>query len=364
MKIKPINLIASCCILCAACNPFKIEIPDWGDYEHLDGLNVPSEVVYPEAGVLKTTTLLTSDFTKTTLAEGVYHYQYQKKDNISNANQLVNVLEIDLNNPDHYIRIISQSADTTSAIAKSNNALAATNGTYEMPAVYVRINGYNETEVSLDLNNPENASRYWKHNAALVGDGKNKYGIINAARGAESSKEGGDAAIALYKRLPEKFILAGAPILIDDYDPVGERFVPDGFTQAQLNALEYEDYRKHQGVRHPRTAVALTADNDLLLVVADGRTSRAEGFSAKELTKFLKKHFNPRWAVNLDGGGSSTMYIRDYNPTIKDSKGKVHGVVNYPTDDIKDANGKVIDSNKNDHYGQRKVRTHILVMER
>ena len=30
----------------------------------------------------------------------------------------------------------------------------------------------------------------------------------------------------------------------------------------------------------------------------------------------------------------------------------------------KDANGNVIDNNKNDHYGQRKVRTHILVMER
>ena len=63
--------------------------------------------------------------------------------------------------------------------------------------------------------------------------------------------------------------------------------------------------------------------------------------SAKELTAFLKRYFNPKSAMNIDGGGSTTMFVKGqpYN-----------GTVNYPTD-----------NKKFDHYGQRKVETVILV---
>ena len=37
---------------------------------------------------------------------------------------------------------------------------------------------------------------------------------------------------------------------------------------------------------------------------------KAEGMSAKEVTLFLKKHFNPQYALNMDGGGSTTMYVK------------------------------------------------------
>lgn len=57
----------------------------------------------------------------------------------------------------------------------------------------------------------------------------------------------------------------------------------------QLESFDYEDYRRHQGVRHPRTVVAVTEDKDLLLVTIDGRwAGKAEGMSAKEVTLFLK----------------------------------------------------------------------------
>lgn len=58
-------------------------------------------------------------------------------------------------------------------------------------------------------------------------------------------------------------IFSGAPVLIDDYQPVGETFIGD-ITGINLNSLDGEDYRRHQGVRHPRTAVALTEQNKLL----------------------------------------------------------------------------------------------------
>lgn len=133
-------------------------------------------------------------------------------------------------------------------------------------------------------------------------------------------------------------------MLIDDYEPVGEIFVPSGYTLEELNGFEYEDYRRHQGLRHPRTVVALTDDNDLLLIVVDGRRpGKAEGMNAKELTVFLKKHFAVRWALNMDGGGSSTMCIK--------GKGDPNtNVVNFPTD-----------NNRDDHCGQRCVCTHLII---
>lgn len=55
----------------------------------------------------------------------------------------------------------------------------------------------------------------------------------------------------------------------------------------------------------------MTEDKDLLLVTIDGRwAGKAEGMSAKEVTLFLKKHFNPQYALNMDGGGSTTMYVK------------------------------------------------------
>jgi exopolysaccharide biosynthesis protein len=90
--------------------------------------------------------------------------------------------------------------------------------------------------------------------------------------------------------------------------------------------------------------VALTEDNDLLFIVVDGRFSgKAEGMSAKELTNFIAKHFNPQWAINMDGGGSSTMYINGYGDPVTN-------VLNYPCD-----------NKKWDHYGQRARPTFFLV---
>jgi hypothetical protein len=167
--------------------------------------------------------------------------------------------------------------------------------------------------------------------------------IINGAPGEESTPDGGMKAIALYKSLPDANVFSGAPMLIDDYDPVGARFVPDSLEERDFKGIKYEDYRRHQGSRHPRTAVALTADNDLLLIVVDGRNPSAMGMSAKELTYFIAKHFNPRWALNMDGGGSSTMVVKGLGAGDTN-------VVNHPTD-----------NRRFDHYGQRRITTHILV---
>ena len=305
---------------------------------------VDAQIVrYPDSGGRKVRTLQTEGvFIETGISEGIIHYVFSGFDPITGAYQNVNVLEIDLDRDNYRIVFNHESpGNIVSSVAKKYDAIAAVNATYELPAVYCRTNGQNHSEVSLEPGH----ERFWKHNAALVGDGERQVGIINGASGEENDHTGGLQAISLYKGLDEKNIFASAPMLIDDYNPIGTQFVPFFYTKEDLRELRGEDYRRHQGVRHPRTAVALTEDNDLLLIVVDGRVKgKAEGMSAKELTEFIAMHFNPRWAINMDGGGSSTMYLKGHGDPS-------NNVLNYPTD-----------NRTWDHVGERKVNTHLLVL--
>ena len=74
--------------------------------------------------------------------------------------------------------------------------------------------------------------------------------------------------------------------------------------------------------RHPRTAVALNQNEDfLILVVVDGSQPRySEGMTLKELADVMIE-YGGYTALNLDGGGSSTMVIEDEdgNPIILNS---------------------------------------------
>lgn len=355
MKVSNIiRCVIAVSLFCYACgNPYEVDIPHW-DYEDeddkgdndgnsgdsgTDGKEYP--VKYPEAGVAKVKTLQTTGyFRETKIKDGIIHYSLFGKEDVSGTYQNVNVLEVDLNNEAYKINFLFCGSDTTSAVGKRMKAIAAINACYEQDAIYCRTNGYNHAQVTLD---PDHL-RFWKHEAAIVGDGKRKVGIVHGAKGAKNIKEGGIQAIEIYKSLTEKNIFASAPMLIDNYEPVGASFVPSQYSSKDLNSFDGEDYRRHQGVRHPRVAVALTEDNDLLFIVVDGRFSgKAEGMSAKELTNFIAKHFNPQWAINMDGGGSSTMYINGYGDPVTN-------VLNYPCD-----------NKKWDHYGQRARPTFFLV---
>lgn len=60
--------------------------------------------------------------------------------------------------------------------------------------------------------------------------------------------------------------------------------------------------------RNPRTAVGYTADNNLIIVTVDGREKASVGMTLYELANFMKSIgcFN---AMNLDGGGSTVLYV-------------------------------------------------------
>lgn len=61
-------------------------------------------------------------------------------------------------------------------------------------------------------------------------------------------------------------------------------------------------------IRHPRTALGLRKDGTLVILVADGRREQALGFTGPEMSEILLRE-KVVDAINLDGGGSTALYI-------------------------------------------------------
>ena len=88
-------------------------------------------------------------------------------------------------------------------------------------------------------------------------------------------------------------ILSGGPYLVKD----GEVYVD--MTEEKLSSV---------GGRNPRTAIGYTKDNHLIMLTADGREGASIGLTLNELAKLMKQ-LGCENAMNLDGGGSTVMYI-------------------------------------------------------
>jgi hypothetical protein len=89
----------------------------------------------------------------------------------------------------------------------------------------------------------------------------------------------------------------------------GPWLVRDG--KAHVDAIE-QGFRDStfSSSRHPRTAVGGTLAGELLLVTVDGRQSHSRGMSLPELADYMVK-LGAYQAINLDGGGSTSMVVRD-----------------------------------------------------
>jgi hypothetical protein len=62
--------------------------------------------------------------------------------------------------------------------------------------------------------------------------------------------------------------------------------------------------------RHPRTGVGVTSNGRILLVVVDGRRRGSIGMTPNQFAR-LFKHLGAKSALNLDGGGSTTMVVHN-----------------------------------------------------
>ena len=263
------------------------------------------------------------------VAPGVQYRQFTGT--VDGSAQRVFVIDWDRSVPGWALKFAASGKEVrTSDVFKEHDALVAMNACYEPTSVVLKVDGKylscmpNNTIMSTGVPN-------WKSDAAVYLDGSD-IRIVYEGKGRTA-----DELRTFYANSTEPNIFSSAPMLIDDYAPVGESFA--GF-QTDVTKYDYEDSRRHQGVRHPRTAVALTDDNHFLMVVVDGRRPGvSEGMTARELTRFLQDNFHPRYALNMDGGGSSTLCVAG------EGDPETH-VVNRPTD----------------KSGERKVTSHFCLV--
>ncbi|MEJ7625096.1 MAG: phosphodiester glycosidase family protein [Pyrinomonadaceae bacterium] len=81
--------------------------------------------------------------------------------------------------------------------------------------------------------------------------------------------------------------------------------------------------------RHPRTAVAKLKDGKFLMITVDGRSEASAGIDLYDLAKLLLE-LGATDAMNLDGGGSTTMFVdgRVVNkPSDKEGERKVSDMI-------------------------------------
>ncbi|MBR2858482.1 MAG: phosphodiester glycosidase family protein [Alistipes sp.] len=133
-----------------------------------------------------------------------------------------------------------------------------------------------------------------------------------------------------------KDILAAGPVLIDEGKPMDH----DAYTKGMVDNAGGKPvgafYTYTQ--RHPRTAIGTDKKGNVYLVVVDGRSKgNAEGVTISEFTKVCA-WLGMRDAINLDGGGSSSMWTAE------------EGTVSYPCR-----------NKKFDHAGERRVSSCVIV---
>ncbi|MGC8926917.1 MAG: phosphodiester glycosidase family protein [Myxococcota bacterium] len=228
------------------------------------------------------------DCTKLELKKGIvwYHKIYS---NLLGGPQDINIVDIDNNDPHIIIKPVyksSSSCEKISSMGKRTSAIAGINGGF------------------FDANN----------GCAPLGLLKIDNKVISYAVSTRPARSAVGIQIdktILFRRtdykdsFPEAIhALGGMPNLVKD----GQKYVTTSEEQADSIA----------GV-NPRTAICKTPNNHFMMITVDGRATGRTGMSLDGLAQYLL------WlgcsdGINLDGGGSTTMWISN------------KGVVNNPSD--------------------------------
>ena len=217
-----------------------------------------------------------------------------KNDNLFHSKQNITILSLDKNQMKNYFIdiIYSEKNIPTSKMAQEHGALAAINGGF-----FDRDKGGSVT--------------YFEKNDSVISTMRDEnikwgvpHGLINGAlilyKDNHLAIEPLKPDSAYISSKAEKFVLTTGPLLLYDN------------TKYPLPKLEFVEKR------HPRSAICITSDK-IKFITVDGRQKDAEGMNLHELQQFLISQSCTE-AINLDGGGSTTLWT---NKT---------GVANKPSD--------------------------------
>ena len=302
-------------------------------------------------------------WTSKAVDEGVTYYTFSGKDDVSGVVQEVFAVDLDLSKTQYQVKLLwtSPRVVVSEAFKKNANTVAAMNANYEVNSIFIRVDGTTRYQIPKTVIG-ETTVPNWKSEAAFSSDGERGVDIFFAGSPARDGKITGvkdksyEEAVPMQRKYYSSIagnwphLISSAPMLVNDFEPVGENFCDYSLSSTQVNALNSEDLNRHQRVRHPRTAVALTENRHFIMFVVDGRTNYSSGMSARELTKFLVKWFNPQYALNMDGGGSTDLCV------MGEGDPSTH-VVNYPCNDVSDRNMR-------DHTHERQRDVHFVIVKK
>ena len=236
--------------------------------------------------------LSSGNWTREQVADGIVLSRAVFEGNLFGSNQYLCVLEVAPGARFDIVPAEEGTLETTTALAVRTGAVAAVNGSFfnmRKPygsVNYLRVDG---TEVSPNvLRGVRNTRRTLQQTGAVATWEGSLYMLK------------GDVLARWERDIEAEDIVTTGPMLLvgGECEPVKK----DGFNTA----------------RHPRTAVGRRADGTVVLVVADGRNELAAGLTMAELQQVMAA-LGCRDAINLDGGGSTTMVVRG-------------AVVNHPSD--------------------------------
>ena len=249
--------------------------------------------------------------------EGFYLKRYQfGEGSLFCSAQYLCVIEIPPRSHRRLAFVADSVLQPVSALAEKSGAYAAINGSFfDMqkghPVCYLRVDGQARGENTPALRDTVNR-KYYQHATLSLRNGRAAISVPDSNRRWEEG-------------LCDSNIMTAGPMLLRGGVRVPQR-----------------DDRTFVTRRHNRTAVGLRPDGTTLLVVVDGRfPHRSEGLSLREL-ELVMHWLGCSDAINLDGGGSTTMYVHNMPHG---------GVVNYPSD-----------NSRHDHQGERPVSNAILLL--
>ena len=153
-------------------------------------------------------------------------------------------------------------------------------------------------------------ARTGRGGTAIPRDGYVLSGSGDAAALLRSAEAGDAAEVTTTLRTS-----TGSPLLLADLDGVvsgGPRLLDRGRIAVRTRAEGFDRpglYGRFVAARNPRTLAGVRADGTLLLVTVDGRRpGYSAGMSLPEAARLMRS-LGARDAVNLDGGGSTTMVV-------------------------------------------------------
>ena len=260
-------------------------------------------------------TFVNAKWNKEKVAKGIewYQYHFTGEEKIFDAEEFVNVLVVDQKKAKRRFALTALEGKLrrTSQAALDSGAIVAINGSF-----------YNTRP-------PYNSVCYLKINGEVIFERSGKMGdrdggaVLIDDRGRVSVEQGDPDDPQWVSTRTEPSIIGSGPMMLQD----GQRI--DTGTGAFVT------------LRHPRTAIG-TSGNKVYLVTVDGRSKgNSLGVNLNELANILK-WLGAENALNLDGGGSTTMYIEGQPE---------NGIVNRPCD-----------NQKFDRQGERRVSNSLLLL--